>query len=203
MNAIILDIDGTLLDSMDVDNRLYFEAVREVIGPVHERDVGDYEHVTDGGILAQVLEDNGHAGNDDAAASIKSLFLEYLANYVDESGPFPIIDGAIEFVARLTELDDTHLAIATGCWRESAVLKLESAGFEFVAYRLATGDDAIARVDIMRAALDGAADGVESITYFGDGEWDRRACAELGWDFVAVGPDLGGLETYVNYRLHD
>jgi hypothetical protein len=24
-------------------------------------------------------------------------------------------------------------------------------------------------------------------TYFGDGAWDRRASAELGYDFVAVG----------------
>jgi hypothetical protein len=36
----------------------------------------------------------------------------------------------------------------------------------------------------------------ESITYFGDGVWDRQATEALGWGFVAVGPKLGGLSTF-------
>ncbi len=36
----------------------------------------------------------------------------------------------------------------------------------------------------------------DSITYYGDGSWDEKACAELGWNFVAVGAALGGIESY-------
>ena len=35
-----------------------------------------------------------------------------------------------------------------------------------------------------------------SVTYFGDGLWDRAAAAQLGWEFVAVGPKLGGLSDF-------
>lgn len=195
MKAIILDIDGTLLDSMAIDNELYFDSVREVLGPVNVRKLDDYEHVTDSGILLQLMEENGHPADDGVISDIKSLFIEGLRQHVGDAGSFPIIDGAVEFVERLRAKDDLHLAIATGCWRESAVIKLESAGFDIDGIPLATSDDAIPRVEIMRCALAGA-DRVESITYFGDAEWDRRACRELGWEFVAVGPDLGGIESF-------
>jgi FMN phosphatase YigB (HAD superfamily) len=48
----------------------------------------------------------------------------------------------------------------------------------------------------MRLAIDRMGKDFESITYFGDAEWDRIACSELGWNFVAVGPRLGGIESY-------
>jgi hypothetical protein len=35
-----------------------------------------------------------------------------------------------------------------------------------------------------------------SVTYFGDGLWDRTTAAQLGWEFVAVGPKLGGLSDF-------
>ena len=195
MKAIILDIDGTLLDSMAIDNELYFDSVREVLGPVNLRKLDDYEHVTDSGILLQIMEENGHPADAGVMRDIKGLFIDGLRKHVDASGSFPIIDGALEFVERLRAKADLHLAIATGCWRESAVIKLESAGFDIDGIPLATSDDAIPRVDIMRCALAGA-DRAESITYYGDAEWDRRACRELGWEFVAVGPDLGGIESF-------
>jgi len=34
MNAVILDIDGTLLESNDIDGSLYLAAVRRVLGEV-------------------------------------------------------------------------------------------------------------------------------------------------------------------------
>jgi hypothetical protein len=36
----------------------------------------------------------------------------------------------------------------------------------------------------------------QSVTYFGDGVWDRDASASLGWKFVPVGPKLGGLTDF-------
>ena len=200
MRAIILDIDGTLLDSMAVDNELYFGAVREILGPVRLRDMADYEHVTDSGVLSQIFADNGYAADDSRSASIKSLFLDGLKAHVDRAGSFPTIDGAVQFVERLRVMPDTYLAIATGCWRDSATLKLESAGFDIGGIVLATSDDADTRVGIMQYAMHAASDRVESITYYGDAEWDRRACRELGWEFVAVGPGVDGLDSYDGYE---
>jgi hypothetical protein len=36
----------------------------------------------------------------------------------------------------------------------------------------------------------------ESITYYGDGEWDKTAASILGWTFVPVGEKLNGLRHY-------
>ena len=53
----------------------------------------------------------------------------------------------------------------------------------------------------MRSALRMAGGCAGEVTYFGDGEWDQRACKELGWQFVAVGPRLGGIESFTDIQV--
>lgn len=202
MRAIIFDIDGTLVESMAVDSKLYLGAIRQVLGPVDVRsDLREYEHVTDTGILLQVLDDNGLSSRTDLASSVQRVFLAMLAEHVEKAGAFPIIDGAMDFFAATKEAADTRIAIATGCWRESALLKLNSAGFDIDGVPLATSDETPSRIEIMRSALASAGDDVESITYFGDAEWDQKACDALGWRFVAVGPGLGGITSFAEVDL--
>ncbi|MDX1517456.1 MAG: HAD family hydrolase [Woeseiaceae bacterium] len=202
MKAVIFDIDGTLLESMAIDTELYFAAIRDVLGAVEVRpDLHDYEHVTDAGILQQLLEDNGLASRQDLAADFQRTFLQSLRTHVADSRAFPTIDGAIDFFNAMRRAADTRVAIATGCWRESALLKLDSAGFDIDGVPLASCDDSPSRVDIMRTALGRLEGTFDSITYFGDAEWDRRACRTLAWNFVAVGPGLGGITSYADLNL--
>ena len=201
MKAIVLDIDGTLIDSMAVDTALYVASIREVLGPIRLRALNDYDHVTDSGILAQILNDNGYAADPRITASVRNSYIEGLRKHVRAAGSFPTIDGAVRFFDRACRSRDTYVAIATGGWRESALLKLGSAGFEIDGIPLATSDKSPSRIEIMRFALEQADGNVESVTYFGDAEWDRRACKRLGWDFVAVGPTLGGIESFDDVRL--
>ena len=202
MKAIILDIDGTLIESMTVDTELYFASIAEVVGPVRTRDrLSDYEHVTDSGILAQLLEDNGYVYDGEVIEAVRSIFVSKIARHIETAGPFTTIDGALEFVNRLRASDDKNVAIATGGWRKSALLKLQSAGFDINGIPLVTGDDSPSRIEIMSSALEKIGDDVESVTYFGDAEWDERACRSLGWNFVAVGPGLGGIESYKEIDL--
>lgn len=198
MKAILFDIDGTLIESMTVDTGLYLASISEVLGPVRFRSaLGDYEHVTDNGILAQVLDDNGYPFDEQTAAAIKSIFVARIERHIETEGPFSTIHGAIEFFERTRAADGRRVAIATGGWRESARLKLESAGFDIDGIPLVTSDDAWSRIEIMETALARLGGDFESVTYFGDAEWDRQACDSLGWDFVAVGPGLGGIDSYV------
>lgn len=201
MNAIILDIDGTLIDSMGVDPGLYFSCIESVLGPVNLRDLNDYAHVTDSGILEQIIEENGLSGKDELAAAVKTLFIDGLTSHIEDMGPFPVIEGAVEFVERVSSSGDLRVAIATGCWRESALLKLKTSGFNIEGIPVATCDGSPSRVDIMRSALQHTGGDSGAVTYFGDAEWDQRACAHLGWNFVAVGPRLGGIESYSAIQL--
>lgn len=196
MHAVIFDIDGTLLNSADVDDALYRQAVRQVLGDVRLRpSLHDYEFVTDTGILRQILDDNRINGGN-PLVSVRSTFVDLLRAHVDAQGPFTEIPGARALLARLSASAQHAVAMATGGWRESAELKLQSAEFDYARIPLATSNDHHERAAIMEIALARLDGGFDRVTYFGDGPWDRDACRVLGWEFVAVGPALGGLESY-------
>lgn len=197
MHAVVFDIDGTLLQSAAVDDALYRNAVLAVLGRVQFRpSLADYTHVSDSGILREILADNAVAEEPRIVDAIKAHFVAALESHVMANGPFPEIPGASRMLQQLQASTQHAVAFATGGWRASALLKLESAGLGDFGFPLATSDDAQDRVDIMQIALAGIGADFESITYYGDGPWDRDASRRLGWDFIAVGPELGGLEHY-------
>lgn len=197
MRAILFDIDGTLLHSAAVDDALYRQAVRAVLGDVQLRaSLHDYEFVTDTGVLRHILVDNRLGEDEDTVEEIRAVFVDLLQTHVSQHGPFVEIPGARDMLSALRASPGHAVGIATGGWRESAELKLSSAGIPIDGIALATSNDHHERTAIMEIALSRLGDAFESVTYFGDGPWDRDACAELGWDFVAVGPELGGLEDF-------
>ncbi len=63
--AVIFDIDGTLVESSGFEDDLYVAAVRDVLGDVCIRKTWNtYRHVTDTGILLQIMEENRIQGED-------------------------------------------------------------------------------------------------------------------------------------------
>jgi FMN phosphatase YigB (HAD superfamily) len=197
VHAVIFDIDGTLLNSAAIDDALYREAVRRVLGRVQLRpSLHAYDYVTDTGVLSQILADNEIPAEQEPLHEIRSNFVDLLRGHVDEHGPFVEIPGAGDLLSSLRASAAHAVAIATGGWRESAVLKLESAGLYVSDLPLATSNDHHERTAIMEIALTQLGSGIDTVTYFGDGPWDRDACRTLGWEFVAVGPELGGIESY-------
>ena len=204
MHAVIFDIDGTLLHSAAVDDALYREAVRRVLGEVQLRpSLHAYDYVTDTGILYQIVADNEIAVEPEPLQEIKSHFVDLLRGHVHEHGPFLEIPGASELLASLRASPAHAVAIATGGWRESAELKLQSAGLDYSSFPLATSNDHHERTSIMELALARLGNHFDFVSYYGDGPWDRQACADLGWQFVAVGPELGGLTSYEGHFPDD
>lgn len=202
MHAVVFDIDGTLLESAAVDDALYREAVRQVLGDVQLRSsIHAYDYVTDAGIFAQILADNAIEAEKDAQTRIKEHFVNALRSHVDSNGPFKEIPGASELLQSLRESTSHAVAIATGGWRESAEFKLQSARLDYTNFPLATANDHYERTGIMEIALSQLGHEFESITYYGDGPWDREACAALDWRFIPVGRELGGIDSYFGHRL--
>lgn len=195
--AVIFDIDGTLLRSSHEDDLLYRQAVECVLGTVKfRRGLTDYSHVTDSGILSQLLNDNGLEADPKTITNIKDRFLAATQKNVSDFGPFQEVPGARSLLSRLRRSERHAVAIATGGWRHTAQFKLASAGFELDGAPLKTSDDAIDRVDIMQLALESLGERLESITYYGDGAWDELACQKLGWSFRPVGATLRGIQSY-------
>jgi len=201
MHAVILDIDGTLLNSSDTDGVLYLAAVRKLLGQAKVRSHwGLYKNVTDRGILEEILSDNSLATGSATLTAVRNVFIESIAQHIERNGPFAEIPGARAFVTSLCASHSHCVAYATGGWSASATLKLESAGFPLKGIPLASSDDYADRHSIMAHALKQLGGEFQSITYYGDGEWDAAASRSLGWQFVPVGEKLGGLRRFEEIR---
>lgn len=189
--CVLFDVDGTLVDSSAFEDAIFVGAIRDVLGPVSIRDDwGRYRHVTDGGVLDEICQDNGVllAGRE---PQIRRHFGELLATHLRASGPCPPIAGAVRLLETLRQRADAGVGIATGGWAHSARMKLRSAGFDIDAVPLASADDARERVQIMRHAR-AQLPASERTVYVGDREWDLCASEVLEWNFVGVGPALYG-----------
>ena len=98
MSTIIFDIDGTLVESTDFDTRLYIQAVYEMLGDVHIHDDWDrYRHVTDAGILDQIIEENDINGGEGLHHLVQERFLDLVTCYL-EASPCSPIGGAVEMM---------------------------------------------------------------------------------------------------------
>jgi len=188
MRLALFDIDGTLVESYDFDTECFRTAIKDVLGVVIGSDWSRYQHVTDSGILVQVIDELGlQSDRKCIIKEVKERFLLRLETYISCHDVSPI-PGATEFLSRLARRQNVALAFATGGWRESAKMKLVAAGINFPSIPLVSSSDHYSRTEILRLAERSAGIGnFDSITYFGDGPWDQKASEILGYNFVSVG----------------
>lgn len=197
MKAAIFDIDGTLLQSDASDDAMFLASVRGALGEVRLRPSwGMYTQFTAAGILAEILRDNGLEATPERVAAVRTRFIDGVRRHMAEHGPFTEIPGARAYVQSLQESTTHRIAYATGGWGGAARLKLSLAGFPVNGVPLASSDDHFEREKIMLRALGALNDVFDTITYYGDGQWDAVAARALGWQFVPVGRKLDGLTRY-------
>lgn len=191
---MIFDVDGTLLRSTAEDERLYFKAIVSTLGPLPVlKSMSAYHHVTDTGVLLQILEDNEIAPARDLLDRVKTRFEKLIDEHIAVNGPFPEMPGAKDLLNRLSGDRGTCVAIATGGWRSTAVRKLVTAGFGIDGIPMASSDDSYKRTKILSIAHSRLVAPVERTLYVGDAPWDREASAALGWEFLGVGPAVSGV----------
>ena len=188
MHHVMFDIDGTLVQATGYDNELFALAVKETTGLDIDTDWHNYKDVTDSGILNEVLEKHGLLKNkDDVQREVKSLYIKKISDHLQKK-PAVEISGAISFINHLNNLNEVRVSFATGGWREVSALKLRSAGFTVSDDAISSSNDHFIRTEIMKLAkARQPAIPDQACTYFGDGAWDKRACEELGVNFVLVG----------------
>jgi phosphoglycolate phosphatase-like HAD superfamily hydrolase len=195
MHLIMFDLDGTLLKTNGLDIHCFSGAMISVMGFENiECDWADYKYVTDEGIVSEIVKKRlNRPATQNELINIRKKSLELLQLQAQTNHEnFEPIPGALDLFCSLKEIRTCGIAIATGCWRESALLKLSMAGFDTQNFPLASSDDSHRREDIMRIAYTRALDfwGVgefETVTYVGDGVWDLRASYKMGYHFIGIG----------------
>ena len=205
----MFDIDGTLVDSMRVDSHLYVRAVRETLGgDVYiDETWRPYVHVTDGGILDEILvQHRFEEPLDELRSAVRRRFIELVRGHLDTgTSVLREIRGATALLQELRARPNVRLAIATGGWAETALMKLAAIGVSLDGIGFASSSDAHQRTKIMELAAERALRGVvpTTRTYLGDGAWDQRASAELGFRFIAIGRALEHEPRFDDYTNRD
>ncbi|MDJ0973321.1 MAG: HAD hydrolase-like protein [Planctomycetota bacterium] len=191
---LVFDIDGTLTESMGVDTELFVRAAEEVLGvDTIDTDWSSYTHRTDTGVTRELVQRKlARAPTPDDVDAVRARFITLLRGELFEHPhrcrPIP---GALEMLAAVDARADVACAVATGGWRESALLKVDAAGLPIRHLPFATSDDAHERTTIMRTAVERArgqydvARAARTI-YVGDAVWDVEASHAMGIDFVGI-----------------
>jgi phosphoglycolate phosphatase-like HAD superfamily hydrolase len=197
LNLVVFDIDGTLTRSSDIDADCFVRAFAEALD-LHEIDTewGAYQHTTDSGIALEIFAARrGRPPTPEELERVQRHFVGLLEREIREGrGPFEPVPGAARAVNALRADPDWAVAVATGSWRASARLKLESARLPVDGLPLATADDARSRAEIVRVARSRsrqlhAVARFDRVVLIGDREWDLRAAAELGCPLVGIAFD--------------
>jgi len=192
---VVFDLDGTLLETNEIDSECYAIACRDVLDvDLSTVAWNEFQHVTDSAIARQLLMLSPKRVDADALERMKHAFCELLATAASSSPHrFQPVAGAESILDYLSSVG-WGAAIATGAWKRSAEIKIAAAGAFLNSIPIATADDDLSREKIVRHAAQLAADRY-AVTRFtrivavGDGPWDVQTAHQLKLPFVGIGRD--------------
>jgi len=182
---VIFDVDGTLTRTSDIDASLYAQAFFDTFGfPLPTLDWTAYRYATDRGIAEEALRRAGHGRANRSLDDMRRRFIEMLDEALPPDATHQVA-GAGTMFDRLRQ-DGHAIAIATGCWENSARLKLARSLIEIGECPLVACDEEPDRVAILRCALERAGFNQRHAVYVGDGPWDVRAAQRLRLPFIGI-----------------
>ena len=201
MTALIFDIDGTLTDTVEVDNKCFIQAFMNVFEiDIFQHNWSELKNVTDWGITEEIIFKNWNRKPiTTELENLKLNFVQLLKNELEEDRlQFQEIKGAGDFIVKCDKLTDTIIGFATGGWQESAIHKLNAIGIEPTQFPFSSSSNFKEREailsDTINQIIESAEKPIERIVYFGDGVWDFLTCEKLRIEFI-------GIDTHENGKL--
>lgn len=155
MNIILFDIDGTLTRSGGAGRKIFD---RVFVRLYQEKDASeglDFAGKTDPMIIEEIFKARlGRLPDQTEMIRVKKAYLKILEDDVRSVRSYQPIEGIAELLKALSSNDHILLGLATGNYRESAFLKLQSAGlrkfFSFGGF----GSDSPNRTELTRLGIE-------------------------------------------------
>jgi HAD superfamily hydrolase (TIGR01549 family) len=181
--AVILDVDGTLVDSNDAHARAWVDALAERGNHVPFPEVRRLIGMGGDKLLPRVA---GIAADGPEGKAISARRQEiFLRRYLPLVGPFPCTRELLERI----RADGMTLVVASSAKEEELRPLLEIAGASGLVEDTVSSDDAKRSKpdpDIVRAALAKTGRRAEEVVMIGDTPYDLEAARRAGVGFVAV-----------------
>ncbi len=194
MKLVIFDIDGTLTDTVNVDDYCYGEALKEIIKidisnlvwqMIKEQGTG-----TDMGMLLAICK---NVCKDSPRPEEKRLFFYYfkaclMKLSIESPERFLPVAGGLDFFSDIKNNPKYQVAVATGSWEETGLIKLKAAGYDITGLPYSNCNKYSNRKDIIQNAIKLAQfeGSYQDVFYIGDGLWDKKASEELGINFIGI-----------------
>lgn len=196
MDLYIFDIDGTITNTVDIDDFCFQKTFEELykinIDEINWDLLKQEASGTDSGLFSSIYR---QIFNNDISVNelrkTKIHFLKMLDNYLKKMEESKIeIPGATHLLNELLERKYA-VSIATGCWYESAIFKLQLIDFDMNKVPLSHSDISNERSEILLNAIEKSKvlykkTSFNQITYIGDGFWDYLSCKKIGIDFIGL-----------------
>lgn len=197
MKLAVFDIDGTLTNTNSVDDICFVQAFADAHAiREFDTDWAGYPHTTDSGITEHVFQSRfGRAPEAEELTTLQQCFMDLMKQQCAlDASLFAEIEGARNAFDSLRQEANWAVAIATGCWRESALLKLRAVGIDIDDVPAGFAEDGLSREEIVQTAVSKSLahyrqKRFEKIVSIGDGIWDVRTAARLEIPFLGVGSE--------------
>lgn len=197
MTLLILDIDGTLTNTKEVDDKCFITAFQDEFKvTLPNTDWATFTHVTDSGLFTELFKSIFTIEHSEKEKqNFQKRFLSYLeAELTTNQEGFKAVEGAVGFIRYCLEHRNYRIAFATGGWSHSAELKLQAANIFHKDIPLISCDFHFRRQDILLEAIEQSKTrydikSFDTVIYFGDGKWDYQTTAELQIPFIGVDID--------------
>jgi len=214
---VIFDIDGTLTDTTEVDDKCYMDSFESLFGiNIKDTNWNSLKNVTDWGITEELFKIRlDREVTIQEIQLLKETFVNDLeSELAKDKSQFIEINGAANFFHNLLINEALQIGIATGGWEESADLKLKAIGINPHQIIYSNSSHFKSRERITRAVIEqlnkSSKINPDEIIYLGDGEWDYRTCQKLGIRFIGIDnkrkgklEKLGANEIYPDFKDSD
>ncbi|MBI4399102.1 MAG: HAD hydrolase-like protein [Candidatus Omnitrophica bacterium] len=155
MNILLFDIDGTLTRSGGAGRKAFDRVFARLYQEKNASEGLEFSGKTDPVIIREIFQSRlGRIPSENELIRVKRAYLKMMEEEARSIRPYQPIEGIVEILKILSVSEHVLVGLATGNFRESAFLKLQSAGlrkfFSFGGF----GSDSPNRFELTRLGIE-------------------------------------------------